>query len=216
MISEASLIACGIDPLRARFFLPHLAPAMQRFGIFSQRQRAGFLAHAIHESTGFSQLHEGLNYRDPERIARIFRKAFDLDRDGAISTFEIEQAKVYVNAPERLANKAYANRYGNGSEVSGDGWRYRGRGLFQLTFKDNYAAAGKAIGVDYVADPEAVARPDGASLTAAEFWTRKGCNALMDGVGDDILQTTKVINPGLAGLEERRVLFERCLAQDLR
>ena len=105
------------------------------------------------------------------------------------------------------------DRYGNGSFTSGDGWRYRGRGLIQLTFRDNYAAASEALGRDYVARPEWVALPPDAVLTAAWFWASAGCNELMlRGLFD---ATTRRINPAMAGASDRRMQFARIAAEML-
>ena len=104
---------------------------------------AAFLGHIAHESGSLHNLEENLNYKDPQRLNKIF---------GAIKTDK--EAEAYVNSPEALANKVYANRNGNGDTASGDGWRYRGRGLIQLTGKANYAAFAKDLNVDVVKDPD--------------------------------------------------------------
>jgi putative chitinase len=107
----------------------------------------------------------------------------------------------YVNNPEALANKVYANRIGNGDTASGDGWKYRGRGLIQLTGKDNYAALTKALGVDFVKDPDLVATPQYAALSAAWFWKNHGLNQLAD--VEDYKALSKRINKSLKSFPQR-------------
>lgn len=215
MVTISQLLACGIKAARAELFCEPLNDAMLRFSIVSPAQKAGFLAQTIHESQGFTKLEEDLFYSDPVRVATIFRTAFDLDRDRVVDPEEIERAKGYVRNPVKLGNVIYANRYGNGDEASGDGYRYRGGGLMHLTFKDNYREAGDALGVDYVAQPELVRQPVDAALTAAWFWDKHGCNEIMRGTGGvlrgtEFDQTTKEINPGMQGKQERKNLFALC------
>jgi len=109
----------------------------------SLRRMAAFLGHLALECSGLRSLEENLSYKTPSLINKKF-KAIKTD----------EEAATYVRKPEALANKVYANRNGNGDEASGDGWKYRGRGLIMLTGKANYAAFRKEIGVDVVADPD--------------------------------------------------------------
>ena len=202
-LTVETLISAGIAPAQAREFAQPLALACQRFEIATPARLAGFVAQCRVESAGFTQLTESLFYRDPERIARIFRTAFDLDRDRVVDPEEIALARQYVGKPEKLANRIYANRLGNGDEASGDGWRYRGRGLKQLTGKDNYADAGESLGRPYVDRPELVALPEDACLTAAWFWHTNKCNLLADRQEWDAV--TRVVNgPGMLQAAERR------------
>jgi putative chitinase len=211
MITAQKLRAVGVGETESSVYPLYLMSAWEKWRVESQLQRAAFLAQAIHETGGFVRVRENLNYSDPERIARIFRTAFDLDADGKIEPNEIEFAKAYVNQAEKLANRAYANRYGNRDIDSGDGWRFRGRGLFQITFRDNYRAAGLACGRDYITNPDQVARAEDAALTAAWFWSSKGCNAIMAEQGPEgFTATTRKINPGMAGAAERWTLFQLC------
>lgn len=209
MITISQLLACGIKAARAELFYEPLNDAMVRFRIALPAQKAGFLAQCIHESQGLTKLEEDLFYSDPIRVATIFRTAFDLDKDKVVDPEEIERAKLYVRNPVKLGNIIYANRYGNGNETSGDGFRYRGGGLMHLTFKDNYQAASDALGIDYVAQPELVRQPIDAALTAAWFWDAHDCNEILSGrlTGDEFDQTTKKINPGMQGARERKNLF---------
>lgn len=179
-----------------------LNEAMREFAIEGRLQAAHWLAQLAHESTEFSRLVENLNYTDPERIARIFRSSFDLDADGVIDPEEIEFARGFVRSPILLANRAYAGKHGNGGESSGDGWRYRGRGPIGLTFKGNYARAGQALGLPLVERPEIVMDPDVGARVAGWYWADRKIGPLAD--ANDLRAVTKKINPGLAGLEDRR------------
>ncbi len=179
-----------------------LNEAMREFAIESKLQAAHWLAQLAHESTEFSRLVENLNYTDPERIARIFRSSFDLDGDRVVDPEEIEFARGFVRNPILLANRAYAGKNGNGAESSGDGWRYRARGPIGLTFKGNYARAGQALGLPLVEQPEIVMDPDVGARVAGWYWTDKRIGPLAD--ADDLRAVTKKINPGLAGLDDRR------------
>lgn len=202
-MTAADLIAYGMQPTQAKLFAPYMAPALEQFRIEMTEQRAGFLAQCMHESNGFTRLEESLYYTTPRRIQAMW--------PSRVPT--LERAKALLRKPELLANTVYCDRYGNGSFTSGDGWRYRGRGLIQLTFRDNYAAASEALGRDYVARPEWVALPPDAVLTAAWFWASAGCNELMlRGLFD---ATTRRINPAMAGASDRRMQFARIAAEML-
>lgn len=202
------LIQSGVSVTLAKRFAEPLKAAMALYDISTPARRSGFLAQALHESANFTQLEENLWYSDPKRVAMIFRSGFDLDQDRVIDPEEIEFAKGYIRNPQKLANRAYANRGGNGDEASGDGWKFRGRGIFQLTFKNNYLEAGRGIGLNavYIHNPGVVAEPSDACLTAAWFWQSKGCNQLVDQGRFDA--TTTVIN-GKARLhaEQRLKLY---------
>jgi len=179
-----------------------LNEAMREWGIESRLQVAHWLAQLAHESTEFSRLVENLNYTDPERIARIFRSGFDLDGDRVVDPEEIEFARGFVRSPILLANRAYAGKNGNGAESSGDGWRYRGRGPIQITGRANYARAGQALGLPLVEQPEIVMDPDVGARVAGWYWVDRKIGPLAD--ADDIRAVTRKINPGMAGLEDRR------------
>lgn len=204
LITVEKLIAAGVSPTQAKVFADPLSAACLLHDIGKPARIACFVAQCIHESTGFSELEENLYYRDAERVARLFLTAFDTNRDRIISPSEIEAARPYTRNPVALANRAYANRYGNRDEASGDGWRYRGRGLIGTTFLDNYRAAGLAIGRPYVSEPDLLSCPPDACFTAAYYFASRGCNAMADAGNVDAI--TKAINPGMAGAKERRDL----------
>ena len=201
MITTQSLIAAGVQPTQAKQFAPHIEAACQRFEIKTLSQRAAFIAQAMHESRNFTRLEESTYYSTPERIHAVF------DRLRAVPLGTL--AAAYVKKPQALANLAYANINGNGDESSGDGWRYRGRGLFQLTGRANYMAAGDAAGRPYKEQPELVAQPLDAAMTAGWFWSTSRLNSVLDRGGVD--QVSKRVNGGHNGLVERRELYRRVL-----
>jgi putative chitinase len=179
--------------------LPSLIEAMKRFEINTVNRVCHFVSQCAHESLGFTFKSENLNY-SAEGLRKTFAKYFPDDAT----------AKAYARQPEKIANRVYASRYGNGMETSGDGWRFRGKGYAQLTFKDNYVAFGKAIGEDLTVNPELVATPKYASLSACWFFSSKGLNALADtGSTDDVVkQITLKINGGYNGLADRLARFK--------
>jgi len=179
--------------------LPSLIEAMKRFEINSILRVSHFVSQCAHESLNFTFKSENLNY-SAEGLRKTFAKYFADDAT----------ANAYARQPEKIANRVYANRYGNGDEKSGDGWRYKGKGYAQLTFKENYIAFGKAIGEDLTVNPELVATPKYASLSACWFFSNKGLNALADkGATDDIVkQITLKINGGYNGLADRQARFK--------
>lgn len=174
---------------------------MPKFGIEGLAVEAAFLGQVHHECVGFTVFEENLNYRDPERIAKIFRRAFDIDHDGVIEPHEIDAAKAYVRNPQKLANRVYANKYGNGDEMSGDGWKYRGRGPIQTTFKANYVKASFWTGVNLVLTPDELLVPRTGCAAACGYFRDAGCIPLAQ-LGD-YREITRRINPGMAGLEDR-------------
>ena len=178
-------------------FIPHeimkeLASAMDKFEIDTPLRAAHFLSQCKHESMNFTKTIENLNY-SAEGLKNVFKKYFPDD----------DTAKAYERLPEKIANRVYANRMGNGDENSGDGWKYRGRGYIQLTGKNNYTSFSKAIGENI--DAEIMSTPAYASLSAAWFFQKNGINNIADeGGGDAVIQKiTKKINGGLHGISER-------------
>jgi putative chitinase len=179
-------------------WIPPLDAATERFEINTPTRMAAFLAQVAHESQETTALSENLNYT-ASRLRAVWPKRFPT----------LEVAQRYERNPQRLANYVYAGRGGNGNEVSGDGWRYRGRGLFQLTCKDNYRLAGDALHLPLVENPDLVTTPEVAALTAAHYWQRLGLNVLADHQpGDDdesdFEEISIRINGGRVGLPERK------------
>ena len=124
---------------------------------------------------------------------------------------------LYERNPELLANYVYAKRLGNGDAASGDGWRFRGRGLIQLTGRGNYRSCGLAVTLPLETEPEQLETPEAAALAAAQFWQSRGLNHLADDQNDDnddedFVAITKVINGGTAGLTARRMYWVRAKA----
>jgi len=178
-------------------FVDPLNKAMDKFEINNTNRIAMFLAQVGHESGGLTKTSENLNYK-PERLAQIFPKYFrDVD------------PSEYAHNPEKIANRVYANRMGNGDEESGDGYKFRGRGLIQLTGRSNYESFAEDVGMDADAAVEYLATPEGAAMSAAWFWDQHDLNEYAD--KGDTLTVTKRINGGTIGLEERKELYEEAL-----
>jgi putative chitinase len=186
MVSTDQLKRLHINPELADVF----NETFERWGITTARQQAGFIGQCGHECGNFTKLEEGLSY-SAERLMKIWPKRFP--------TMEIAQR--YARNPKGLANNVYANRMGNRDEASGDGWRFRGSGWLQLTGHANFFHAGKAIGVDFVKEPDLVRTPKYAALTAGWFWATHNCNALAE--AGDWTALTRKINGGTVGLEDR-------------
>ena len=172
-----------------------LNSAMEKYRINTIPRTIDFLAQIGHESVRLTHVEENLNY-SATGLRKYFSRRFQ--------EYEFDR---YARKPQAIANRVYAGRYGNGDERSGDGWKYRGRGLIQLTFKDNYVAFSQEIGIDLASYPDYVALPHFAALSAAWFWAIHGCNELAD-MGD-FLKETKVINGGTNGWDDRLMLRER-------
>lgn len=159
---------------------------------------AAFLAQTSHESGGYKALKENLNYR-AETLCKVFGKYFPT----------LELAQQYAQQPEKIANKVYGNRMGNGDEASGDGFRYCGRGLIQLTGKQNYTKFAESIDTPVEELPEYLATFEGAIQSACWFWETNNLNQWAD--AGDILTLTKRINGGTIGLEDRIKHYDHAL-----
>jgi len=210
------LKAAGIKHEVAERWLPHVQKALARFGIESDRQVAAWLAQTAHESGGYTMLVENLNYRAttlaacwPNRFAEMGpdKKPKRTEKGALIPT---KVAESIAGKPELIANMVYSKRMGNGPAESGEGWKYRGRGLKQLTGKDNYTRCGQALELDLVANPDLLLEPEGAALSAAWFWSVNKCGPLAD--ADDFVGLTKKINGGTIGLADREKRYKSVLA----
>ena len=206
-ITHTNLLNINKNVVNAHVFTSVFNNVFPKYGITTPNRMAMFLAQTMLESNGFKSLKENLKYSDPARIAQIFRSGFDLNRDKIIQPSEIEFAKQYVRNPTKLADRAYANRLGNGDEASGDGSKFLGRGLMQLTGRNNYTAFSRwAKNPEIITNPSLVETPEYAVLSALWFWDTNKLNNFAD--HDDIVGCTKVINgPACLGLEERRVFY---------
>lgn len=178
-----------------------LNAAMTRFDISTPQRIAAFVAQLAHESGEFKHLVERLNY-SASRLMEVWPSRFP--------TLQIAQQ--YAHNEEKLGNRVYANRLGNGDEASGDGFKYRGRGLIQLTGKSNYVSIGSAINLPLDQQPDLLLRPPESALASAQFWKSHGLNELADSnAGDnddeDFKTITKRINGGTNGLDARKAYW---------
>jgi len=192
-------IAPRIKPAVADALAKALPDAMAHGEINTPLRQAHFLAQLAHESAGFARFEENLNY-SADRLRAVFKKYFTPT-----------QAKRYAYKPSAIANRVYGNRNGNGNEASGDGWRFRGRGLIHLTFRSNYRKYGNAVGLPLEQHPDLAKALDNAALVAAEFWRANDCNAHAD--RDDLRGATKRVNGGLNGLADRESFLRRAKLQ---
>lgn len=179
-----------------------LLPALSKYDISSKARIASFLGQIAHESGQFNTLEENLSYTAP-RLMKVWPKRFP----------NLGFAKQYERNPAKLGNYVYANRIGNGDELTGDGYRYRGRGLIQLTGRSNYASASEILGINLLNNPDQLLEPNFAAMSAAWFWASHGLNELADDKTDDddwedFTTITRRINGGTAGLNERFALFK--------
>jgi len=195
MVNAEQLKQLHIDPK----WVDPLNETFERFSISTPRQQAAFLGQCGHECGNFRVLEENLNYR-AETLMKIWPRRFP--------TLEI--ANQYAKNPKKIANKVYADRMGNRDEASGDGYRFRGRGCIQLTGSANYFHAGKALGVDFIMEPDLVATPQYAALTAGFFWNTQKLNAIAESGNN--LALTKKINGGTIGLNDRILHTNQALA----
>ena len=180
---------------QAGVFVPVLNTAMNRYQIVGSKRIAAFIAQVGHESGQLTHLVENLNYS-----AEALQRAWP-------SRFSAKLAADVARKPEQIASIAYDNRMGNTS--TGDGWKYRGRGLIQITGKNSYRACGEALGLDLIAQPELLEKPQHACMSAAWFWATNGLNTLADAGKFDAI--TQRINGGQNGAADRQALYARAL-----
>ena len=176
--------------------IAQIPEVMQKFGIDTPVELAHFLAQCGHESGGFKVVNENLNY-SAKGLNGIFKKYFPTT----------QLAEAYQRQPQKIANKVYANRMGNGDEASGEGFKFRGRGYIQLTGKQKYTAFGKAIGVDICATPDLVATKY-PLLSAAWFFSKNCLGKCKDASDASVLAVTKCVNGGTIGLPDRQKHFK--------
>ena len=171
---------------------------LEDYEINTPKRIAAFLAQTHHESGGYVWLSENLNY-SADGLMRVFPKYF--------KTMEI--AKAYARQPDKIANRTYADRMGNGDEASGDGSKYRGRGLIQLTFKNNYFWFAASLEITPEEASEYTQSFEGAAQSACWYWSENRLNRFCD--ANDIKGLSKAINGGFKGLEDREVQYARAL-----
>ena len=189
---EAQLLALGIE---GKWFEP-LQETFEKYQINTPKRQACFIGQCMHESGGFRALRENLNY-SAKALMNTWPSRFP----------DADTAEKYERQPEKIANKVYSGRMGNTED--GDGAKYIGRGLIQLTGKDNYRAFGEAIGEDLVSNPQLVEEPRYAALSAGWFWNKRGLNALADAM--DIKTMTIRINGGKIGIDDRIAKINKAL-----
>jgi putative chitinase len=175
-----------------------ISEILPEYEINTPQRVAAFLAQCAHESGGFIFLKENLNYKAAS-LRKVFPKYFPDDATAA----------AYANKPEKIANRVYANRMGNGDEASGDGFRYCGRGLIQLTGKDNYTFFAASLDIPVEEASEYLQTFEGAVQSACFFWEQNNLNQWAD--KGDILTLTKRINGGTIGLEDRQKHYQHAL-----
>ncbi len=201
-ITEAQLAQIFTDdPFVAAAWGDALSNAMQAYQIDTSVRIAAFIAQVGYESANFTQLVEVLDFT-AAHLAELWPNRFQ-GADAQPNSLAVALG----GQPEAIANSVYANRLGNGPPASGDGWRYRGRGLIQLTGRCNYQQAGAGLEVDLENHPELLLQPKYASLSAAWYWAAHGLNSLAD-AGDFRLITLR-INGGLNGDSGRVALWTR-------
>jgi len=175
-----------------------LSQLLPDYEINTAKRIAAFIAQCAHESGNFVFLTENLNYK-AESLLKVFPKYFK----------DMATAKAYEKKPEKIANKIYADRMGNGNEASGDGWRYRGRGLIQLTGKTNYTWFAASLEISPEEAAEYTQTFEGAAQSACWFWETNKINQFAD--SGDIVTMTKRINGGTIGLDDRIKHYEHAL-----
>ena len=172
-----------------------LADAMEMYDIIAPRRAVAFLAQIAHESARFTRLVESLNY-SPQRLLAVFPKYFTP-----------AEAVQFAHDEERIANRVYGGRMGNGPEATGDGYRFRGRGFIMLTGRNAYRYSGRHLGEPLEESPDRAAQANVAALVAADYWAARGCNEFAD--ADKYESITRAINGGLNGYEDRlRIMAE--------
>lgn len=176
----------GLVPEEVRKYLDEV---FNLFNINTPKRKAMFLAQCSHESGGFKLTEENLNY-SRDALLKVFGKYFNESN-----------VDEYVRNPEKIANVTYANRMGNGDSSSGEGWKYRGRGLIQLTGRNNYILYGN------VSDPDSLCKMPEALYSAARYWAANDLNRYAD--ADDIVGSTRVINGGQNGIEDRKKRYDQ-------
>jgi putative chitinase len=180
----------GGNPPNAENWFEALCAILPDYEIDTPQRLAAFLAQTAHESGGYRAIKENLNYK-AESLCKVWPRYFP----------DMATAKAYEKQPERIANRAYGNRMGNGPEESGDGWKYAGKGLIQLTGKDNYTRYAQSLEISVEEASEHLTTFEGCVQSAAWFWEANNLNQWAD--KGDILTLTKRINGGTIGLEDR-------------
>lgn len=189
-------IAAGATQTKLDLYYTPIINAMQEFGIDTDQRAVMFLSQVLTESGALSTVVENLNY-SVNGLLKTFPKYYRT----------VAEAEAHAKQPIKIASRVYANRMGNGDEASQDGWKYRGRGLIQITGKNNYVAFGNKIGVDLTANPSYLETPEGAARSAAWFWNVNNLNRFAD--KGDIEGCSRAVNGGTNGLPDRIMYYNR-------
>lgn len=194
------LAACITKNKNPKEWYEGLCNQLPQFGIVTPARVAGFISQCQHESADFTVLTENLNY-GAKGLMTIFKKYYKTEA----------LAKSHERKPELIANRVYSGRMGNGPESSGDGWKFRGRGLVQLTGRSNYTQCSNDLFGDdcLVDDPDLVTQPEYAILSACWFWHKNKLNDICD--RGDVVLLSKRINGGTIGLADRIHHWNKCL-----
>lgn len=189
------LIQCGVKRATAEKWAPSFSelctPAKFSYGF---DEIDDFLAQILHESGMLERVEENLNYSNPARLIAVWPRKFKSE----------DQAELYTKSPEKLANYVYKGIIGN--KYDDDGWRFRGRGLIQLTGRDNYLSVGLKIGADLCQNPDLLLQPFYALKSAIAWWE----GSVPDAFLNDVVKVSKRVNGGANGLDHRRKLYDIC------
>lgn len=175
-----------------------LSTELPKYGIDTVERVAGFLSQCGHESLGFTVMRENLNYR-AETLLRVFPKYYKTQAD----------AEAHAHKPEKIANRVYGGRMGNGPEATGEGFKFRGRGFIQLTGKTNYTLFAESVNKNLDDTVNYLETTEGAIESACWFWKKNGLNELSD--KKDVLGMTRRINGGTNGLDDRRAKWDKAM-----
>ena len=198
-LAKLQLILPSANPVVLQAFLTPLLQTMTGHDINTKDRIAAFIAQTAHESANYSRLSENLNYSE-QALIKLFKRYRDNPK----------KAKEHARKPQLIANFNYRDRMGNGNEASNDGWNYRGRGIIQITGKNNYRICGEAIRQDLLRVPELLEMPRCATWSAGWFWKLNKLNGFAD--KKDIRGMTQIINGGYNGLDERIELYKRAMS----
>lgn len=210
-LSKASHCSIAV----AKEWLPYFQVILPKYEINTKQRLAAFFSQTGHESGGFSILQENLNYSAeglantwPKRYAKTLQNG-SYAKDSRGRYLPSDLALKLARKPILIASNCYANRMGNGDEASQDGWKYRGRGILQITGKSNYALLTLNTGIDFVSEPDLLLKPEFAIISACEYWKENKLNQIAD--KGDIELLSKRINGGAIGLKERKELYQKAL-----
>lgn len=198
MITEQQLKQIAPNCKIGKELVVVLNQLLPKYNINTPLRLAHFFSQYAHETMGFTKFVENTNYTSPDRLMAVFPKYFPSKIIAA----------TYAGHPQAIANRVYADRFGNGSEQSGDGYKYRGRGLCHLTFKSNYYQFTLETGIEAIRHPELLEEIHYAVMVGCWYWNKRKINALAD--ANDSVAVTRAINGGTNGLAERQKLLSIC------